>query len=189
MTLDLDLSEDLTPLRVALGSGLDALPSEQHSVVLTLELNQAAGEGLQRCIDDLLHLSDNSMRVEQLPGRVYFAFEGLDRDPRQVHNIPECREMLLALHRRWPYWMHFLAPVPELWTVLLLCLLPLGPGIRLPNGRIGHELDRKALKNLMLDLSGALNDLHVQHRVKLADRQRIFKSAMQAIEKAAGARL
>src|SRR5690606_17132307 len=106
-----------------------------------------------------------------------------------VHTIPECRDMLRALHERWPYWLHFLAPVPELWTVLLLCLLPLGPGVRLPNGRIGHELDRRALKNLMLDLTIALNDLHEQHKVKLADRQRIFKAAMHAIEQATGARL
>lgn len=189
MELDLDLGMDATPLRVALGSGLDALPSEQHPVVLTLDLADARGEGLERCIEDLLHLSDNSMRVAQLPAGIYFAFNGLDRDPRQVHNIPECREMLLALHRRWPYWMHFLAPVPELWTVLLLCLLPMGPGVRLPNGRIGHELDRKALKDLMLDLSSALNDLHVQHRVKLAERQRIFKGAMGAIEQATGSRV
>lgn len=189
MELDLDLSADAAPLRLALGSGLDALPSEQRSVVLTLSLADASGEGLERCVEDLLHLSDNSMRVEQLPGGLYFSFDGLDRDPRQVHNIPECREMLLALHRRWPYWMHFLAPVPELWTVLLLCLLPLGPGVRLPNGRIGHELDRKALKNLMLDLSGALNDLHAQHKVKLAERQRIFKASVHAIEQATGSRV
>ena len=67
--------------------------------------------------------------------------------------------------------------------------MPLGPGVRLPNGRIGHELDRKALKNLMLDLTIALNDLHEQHKVKLVDRQRIFKAAMQAIEQATGSRV
>jgi hypothetical protein len=187
--MDLDLSADTAAPRVALGSGLDALPTELHRLVLTLDLADASGEGLGRCVEDLLHLSDNTLRVEQLSAGLYFAFNGLDRDPRQVHSIPECRDMLRALHQRWPYWMHFLAPVPELWTVLLLCLLPLGPGVRLPNGRIGHELDRKALKNLMLDLSNALNDLHEQHKVPLASRQRIFKAAMHAIEQATGARL
>lgn len=186
--MPLDHPDD-TPQRLALGSGLDALPTELHRLVLTLNLSDASGAGLARCVEDLLHLSDNTIRVEQLTAGVYFAFNGLDRDPRQVHTIPECRDMLRALHERWPYWLHFLAPVPELWTVLLLCLLPLGPGVRLPNGRIGHELDRKALKNLMLELTNALNDLHEQHRVPLANRQRIFKAAMQAIEQATGSRV
>lgn len=177
------------PPRIALGTGLAALPGGARQVVFTLELRDAEEERLALCARDLQQLSDHPARVEQLTGSVLFAFNGLERDPRQVHTIPECRDVLRSLHERWPYWMHFLAPEPDLWTVLLLCLLPLGPGVRLPNGRIGHELDRKALKNLVLDLTTAMHELHDRHKVALAARQRIFKSAMQAIERATGARI
>ncbi|MBX3608873.1 MAG: hypothetical protein KF871_03175 [Hydrogenophaga sp.] len=177
------------PPRVALGTGLAALPADADRVVLTLDVHDAEPERLTLCVRDLKQLSASPAQIERFTGSVYFAFRGLERDPRQVHTIPECREVLRGLHGRWPYWMHFLAPEPDLWTVLLLCLLPLGPGVRLPSGRIGHELDRKALKNLVLDLTSAMHELHDQHRVALAARQRIFKNAMQAIERATGARI
>jgi hypothetical protein len=177
------------PPRLALGTGLVALPTGLSGVVFTLELRDAEPERLALCARDLQQLSDNAARTEQFMGSVFFAFNGLERDPRQVHTIPECRDVLRGLHERWPYWMHFLAPEPDLWTVLLLCLLPLGPGVRLPNGRIGHELDRKALKNLVLDLTIALNELHDRHKIALAARQRIFKGAMKAMERATGARI
>ncbi|NIU62799.1 MAG: hypothetical protein GWN66_18370, partial [Pseudomonas stutzeri] len=67
---------DDTPQRLPLGSGLDALPTELHRLVLTLNLADASGEGLGRCVEDLLHLSDNTIRVEQLTAGVYFAFNG-----------------------------------------------------------------------------------------------------------------
>lgn len=178
-----------TPPRIALGSGLAALPAAAGPVVFTLELRDTEPERMALCVRDLEQLSDQPARTEQFTGAVFFAFNGLERDPRQVHTIPECRDVLRGLHERWPYWMHFLAPEPDLWTVLLLCLLPLGPGVRLPNGRIGHELDRKALKNLVLDLTIALNELHDRHKVALAARQRIFKGSMQAMERATGARI
>ena len=73
---------DGTPQRLALGSGLDALPTELHRLVLTLNLADGSGEGLGRCVEDLLHLSDNTIRVEQLTAGVYFAFSGLDAAQR-----------------------------------------------------------------------------------------------------------
>lgn len=177
------------PPRIALGTGLAALPPGSMNVVFTLEVGDNEPGRLKLCARDLQQLSDSAQRTEQLTGHVFFAFNGLERDPRQVHTIPECRDLLRALHERWPYWMHFLAPEPDLWTVLLLCLLPLGPGVRLPNGRIGHELDRKALKNLVLDLTIAMHELHDHHKLALAERQRIFKASMKAMERATGARL
>ncbi len=176
------------PPRVALGTGLAALPTGQSGVVFTLELQDALPARLRRCARDLLHISDNVVCTEQLTGRMFFAFNGLERDPRQVHTIPECREVLRGLHRRWPYWMHFLAPEPDLWSVLLLCLLPLGPGVRLPNGRIAHELDHEALQNLITELTVAVNELHYHHKVEATASKRIQARAMRAMGRATGAR-
>lgn len=175
------------PPRVALGSGLGALASGTPSVVFTLELRDALPGRLRRCAGDLLELADHETYTRQLAGRTFFAFNGLERDPRQVHTIPECRDVLRGLHDRWPYWMHFLAPEPDLWAVLLLCLLPLGPGVRLPNGRIAHDLDPEALADLKAQLTGALKELHYHHKVADDASARIQTRALRAMQRATGA--
>lgn len=180
---------DPAPPRVALGSGLGALPANARSVVLTLDARDVAPERLRYCVHDLRLLSELPEQAERFTASVYFAFNGLERDPRQVHTIPECREVLRSLHAKWPYWMHHLAPVPDLWTVLLLCLLPLGPGVRLPSGRIGHQLDRVALGNLVEDLTRAMQELHYRHNVAPEKRERIHKNALRAIHGATGSRI
>ena len=174
--------------RVRLGSGLASLGTDVTALVLAIDLDQVTGLALDHCVDDLEHLSGSAARCQQLAGSVYLAFNGLDRDPRQVHAIPECRTALQALHARWPYWLHFLAPVPDLWTVWLLSLMPQTPVERLPDGRVGRRMDPAALEELMLDLTLAMNDLHDLHKLPLATRQAIFKAARGAVEAATGIR-
>jgi hypothetical protein len=174
--------------RVRLGSGLESLGADVSALVLAIDLDQATGLALEHCVDDLVHLSGSAERTHQLAGAVYLAFNGLERDPRQVHAIPECRAVLQALHARWPYWLHFMAPVPDLWTVWLLSLLPQTPEERLPDGRVGRRMDPQALEELMLDLTLAMNDLHDQHKLPLAARQAIFKAARSAVEASTGIR-
>lgn len=175
-------------LRVRLGAGLATASADVPAVVLAIDLERATGVALDACVADLEHLSDSAERTRQWAGAVYLAFNGLDRDPRQVHAIPECRAVLQALHARWPYWLHFLAPVPDLWTVWLLSLLPQTPEERLPDGRIGRRLDPVVLEELMLDLTLAMNDLHDRHKLPLAQRQQLFKAARGAVELATGIR-
>ena len=174
--------------RVRLGSGLEALSTDATALVLAIDLDQVTGLALDHCVADLEHLSGSAARTRQFAGAVYLAFNDLDRDPRQVHAIPECRTVLQALHARWPYWLHFLAPVPDLWTVWLLSLLPQTPVERLPDGRVGRRMDPVALEELMLDLTLAMNDLHDRHKLPLAARQAIFKAARGAVEAATGIR-
>ncbi len=177
------------PPRVPLGSGVAALPTDLSRVVFTLELKDSEPDRLLRCVHDLLLLLESPAHIEQLAGGVFFAFNGLERDPRQVHNIPECRTVLRGLHARWPYWMHFLAPEPDLWSVLILSLLPPGQGVRLPNGRIGLELDQQALIALVQELTVALRELHTHLKVAPATHKRMLKHATRAIERATGTRL
>ena len=174
--------------RVRLGSGLEALGTDATALVLAIDLDQVTGLALDHCVADLEHLSGSAARTRQFAGAVYLAFNDLDRDPRQVHAIPECRTALQTLHARWPYWLHFLAPVPDLWTVWLLSLLPQTPVERLPDGRVGRRMDPVALEELMLDLTLAMNDLHDLHKLPLATRQAIFKAARGAVEAATGIR-
>jgi hypothetical protein len=176
-----------SPPRIALGTGWPGLPDGPRPVVVALD-PRPTGPALDDCIDDLRRLIDDVALTRRFAGQLMIAFEGIERDPRQVHVIPACRDWLQALHRRWPYWLHFLAPVPDQWAMWLLAVLPPQTPVTLPNGRRGRRIDRVALDELLLILISAMQELHHHHQIPPEERQRITDAAFDAIERATGVR-
>jgi hypothetical protein len=167
-----------------LGNSLDKIPADVNNIVLLLSPEVAAKQGIGSIIDDLMTLSDSKAHMSQFANGVCFSIIGFDDDPREVPDIPECRQLIAQIHNLWPYWMHFLAPVPEMWSVLLLCLLdietvpvPLKPGVV---GRKIRNMDQ--YRSLLMGMLDATGQLHFHHQVSEEVNARIIEQAMDAID-------
>jgi hypothetical protein len=73
-------------------------------------------------VSELMALSDSHEAVLANASRYTLRFEGLGKDRREIYEIPAARNFFCAVHTQWPYWMHFLAPTPENFALVLLML-------------------------------------------------------------------
>jgi hypothetical protein len=80
--------------------------------------------------------------------------------------------------------MHFLAPIPDLWATFLLCLTPPAPPVDIGQGKFARQYDPAPFKGLLLAQLQAMNNLHQLHALDVPTRQRIFQTAMSAVDAA-----
>lgn len=111
------LNEKHPPLIVLLVS-----PRELH------ELDTSSATNLLRA------MTCSPDRARQHARALDLVFEGLETDPREIPEIPECRRWLKQLHAEWPHMLHVLTSESAVLAFNTLC-----PGqiIRAPDGRIG----------------------------------------------------
>jgi hypothetical protein len=166
------------------GSGVPDIDADVAAVVLVFSRAEVEQLRSGRAVDDLMQLSDNARLRVQLGHGLYFSFDGYDSDPREVHQIPECQRYLQAIHEQWPYWMHFLAPEPGLWAVMLLGLTGGGTPVGAQAGRVGHSVESEQLHGVVNRMLLAMNVLHSQMNMRVSDRMLHFQASMEAIEKA-----
>lgn len=170
------------PQPFVLGSGLHDVPPDVGGICLVFDREEVANPRVGRCVDDLMYLSNSAEHCRRFANSVVFVFDGYNDDPREVHEIPECRAFLATLNAHWPYWMHFLAPIPDLWATFLLCLTPPGPPVAIGEGKFARRYDPGAFKELLLAQLHAMNNLHQLHTLDVPTRQRIFQTAMSAVD-------
>lgn len=168
---------------IQLGTGLANIDPDVGGICLMISREEVINPRVGRSVDDLMHLSTCPDRTRRFAHTVLLAMDGWNDDPREIHRIPECRAYLTALTAQWPYWMHFLAPIPDLWGVLLMAQMPPTKRVQLSPGQFAVEYDRTALRQLLSNLVNAMNDLHQHHGLDVKTRQQIFEVTMQAIEK------
>lgn len=77
---------------------------------------------------------------------------------------------------------HFLAPIPDLWAIFLLSLTPPAPPVDIGEGKFARRHDPGAFKGLLLEQLHEMNNLHQLHALDVPTRQRIFQSAMSAVD-------
>lgn len=96
------------------GSNMDQLLSDPNiqfdqGVILIIFSKQNVDAGLTGdALDRLRNLSDNRDFVIRFAGKMMFAFEGFDQDPREICQIPECVKFMRAVEQEWPYFFWFL---------------------------------------------------------------------------------
>ncbi len=127
-------------------------------------------------------LSEDDRLRRQLAHGVLFTFSGWDADPREVSDIPECRRYLQALHKEWGFWMHFLAPLPDLWAVLLLSLVKKGEQLPPRGKRRPIVVDPTEVTALVTGMALPLDLLHDDMGLDDRERAEIFERSMAAIE-------
>jgi hypothetical protein len=169
------------PQTFVLGSGLRNVPSDVGGICLVFDREEMANPRIGRSVEDLMYLSNSRAHCLTFANSVFYVFAGYDDDPRELHDIPEVRHFLSLLHARWPCWLHFFAPIPDLWSTFLLCLIPTADRVAVGEGRFARRHDPSALKALVFAQIQAMNDLHQLHGIDTPTRQRIFKTSMSAI--------
>jgi hypothetical protein len=165
-----------------LGSGLDSIPADVGGICVVVSRDEVDNPRVGRSVDDLMHLCGTRENTERFASAVLLVFDGYNDDPRAIHEIPECRQYLSQLHAQWPYWMHFLAPIPDQWSMLLLSLLPRAQRITMPNGAVASHYDEQHMRDLLLHLTSAMNNLHKQHGIERALAKQVFDDAIAAID-------
>jgi hypothetical protein len=168
------------------GRGAPNIGPEVDALCLVFSRDETAPARVGRSVDDLMLLTDDDRLRRQLAHGVFFSFDGWDDDPREIFFIPECRSYLRELHAQWPYWLHFLAPVPELWSVLLLCLAdPELAGEGEP-GKLPLSLPPGQLRRIVGGMLAPMNLLHEQMGLHAQQRQQIFEGSIGAIQQLLG---
>ncbi len=169
------------------GSGWpDQMPSDLDAICLVFSRDEVCGLRVGRAVDDLMRLSEDAQLRQALAHRLFFSFEGWDQDPREVHAIPECRRYLHALNAQWPYWLHFLAPEPAMWGVLLLTLLE-GPHAgghaeHRDAGQSTHGVNMNPVHELMEAMLRPMNALHADMALTRLQSDAIFTRSMAAVQ-------
>jgi len=62
-------------------------------------------------------------RLREMMGCMSFCIEGYDRDPREIHSIPEVRQFYAAFHQAWPYWLYFCTLQEDGLKMMVTCCL------------------------------------------------------------------
>lgn len=168
--------------RWALGEGAPVIGPDVDAVCLVFSRDETQSLRIGRSVDDLMALSDDQRLRRQLAQGVFFSFDGWQDDPREVVCIPQCRQYLRELHAQWPYWLHFLAPEPAQWSVLLLCLASSAQVASKVPGRTALRVDVTEVRQIVQGMLPALNLLHQDMALDERQRQQIFERSMAAIQ-------
>lgn len=105
-----------------LGCGRPEITPDVELLVLEIHREEIEAGAVGRVASELMELSESPQLRRQLAHGVLFICGGYDHDPREIWQIPEICKFLSALAGQWNYFLHFLAPLPDFWAVLLLAL-------------------------------------------------------------------
>jgi hypothetical protein len=106
------------------------------------------------------------------------------RAERSIRPLPQCRQYLRQLHAHWPYWLHFMAPMPDQWSVLLLCLTDSAQVAGAEAGKMKLTVNPGEIRRLLEAMLVPLNLLHDDMGLAELQRREIFERSMGAIEAA-----
>jgi len=164
------------------GQGIPEIAEDVDAIVLDFSRQEVEGLCVGRAVDDLMLLSDDRRLRRQLAHSVLFCFSGWDADPREVNDIPECRRYLQALHQQWNFWLHFLAPLPDMWSVLLLCLVEKGEHQPWDGQRRAFRVNPVEVKSLVTAMVLPSRLLHDDMGLAERERAEIVDRSLAAID-------
>ncbi len=99
----------------------------------------------------------------------------------EVHQIAQCRDYLAAVHRQWPYWLHFLAPSPDMWAVLILCLATRTAPAAATGGKKGTSIEAGEIGAMIEGMLQPLSLLHDTMGLSQEEGHAIFERSLRAI--------
>lgn len=161
-------------------AGQEQMPEigpDVDGVCLVFDRDEVEQLRVGRAASNLLALADDPALARRLTHSVFFVFDGYNDDPRELHSIPQACTFLRSLHASFPWWLHYLAPVPDQWAVLLRCLLA-EPGA---DGQAKPVTWGQA-SQLVLDMCKPLNVLHAQIGLPADKAKAVFDTSFAAIQ-------
>lgn len=162
-------------------AALDVAP-DVAAVNMIVTRGEAEGLRVGSALDGLLQLVEDERLRRQLVHGLVLSFEGWDGDSLDPSDVPAFRSYLRALHEHWPFWLHFLAPLPEQWSMLLLGLLPSDSSDRAGTPGPLRRVEFGEFWALMESLLAPMNLLHDQMRLGEAARHAVFDGSFAAVQ-------
>jgi hypothetical protein len=157
-------------------------PAKDQLLVIRIARESVATNDVRPLLDKLARLSATRAAALRWEGKLTFAFDGWDDDPRETAEIPEIRAYFLDVTAEWPFWFHYCEKVGD--TVLhVLRLLCRGHREQVRAGMVGWQFDDPGeLSRQMLLLFSYMNVLY--DRFDLSDdmNQRITEEVTQLLE-------
>ena len=108
--------------------------------------------------------------------RIEFSVHGYDDDSREIYEIPEVIDFLIALDEAWPYWMLFQHPEFRWLQVMAVCLCR---PARTGDGRV--TFDHELMPELMEKWFCSLNDLCHKFAISLTVNKRVSATAQSIL--------
>lgn len=147
-------------IRFTDASGFDAHGGTADLAVIAFTRAEVEASSVASAVERLLLFSDRGNYVRQFAGRVVLMFSGYDHDPRALPEVPECVRFIRDDDKHWSYWLHFLAPDPEVLRLPLMLRVDVQACIR-RNQQVGYRLKEPAQLAPVLDRwFTAMNVLH-----------------------------
>ena len=142
---------------------LDSAAASGDGVTLLVPLRHIERRHTGPLIVALMALTDSSARVQFLAGSVRIVFEGYGRDGRMPWLFSPVVRYFAAVHRMWPYWLHFVVTRPDTTLRTVLALLAQRQALRFADSVGGLPvLPHLGWKHrqVMRELVSAVNTLH-----------------------------
>ena len=135
-------------------------PAKDQLLVIRIARESVATNDVRPLLDKLARLSATRAEALRWEGKLTFAFDGWDDDPRETAEIPEIRAYFLDVTAEWPFWFHYCEKVGD--TVLhVLRLLCRGHREQVRAGMVGWQFDDPGeLSRQMLLLFSYMNVLY-----------------------------
>lgn len=99
-------------------------------MIISISRQEVEAGSIAPILSRLLQLTDSRDNVFGYHASVILSFDGYDREPQELFEIPELRAFIRALTAEWPHWLWFLKrgtnSIPLLFS--LLCEVQVVPG-------------------------------------------------------------
>ncbi len=152
-------------IKITIGNGDSVSEDAKDADFVIIEFGrQTVVDGLTGdALDRLMSLSDDRDLTVKLKGNVSFVFDGWGNDPREIHEIQECRRFFAELTNKWPYWFHFLEKEQYSVSIAVLMLCS-SEVVRREGNQAGSQIgNADELKRVMLRLFDGMNVLYEAH--------------------------
>jgi hypothetical protein len=161
-------------------------PAKDQLLVIQITRESVVTNDVRPLLDKLGRLSASRAEALRWEGKLTFAFDGWDDDPRETAEIPEIRAYFLDATAEWPYWLHFCEKVGD--TVLhVLRLLCRGHREQVRAGMVAWQFDDpQDISRQLLLLFGYTNELYDRLDLPEEMNRRITEEVAQLIESALG---
>lgn len=174
----------MTPsIKITDGTGIDTEAKDADFLVIQFSRALVEAGLIGDALDRLLSLSDSFEFTNKFASNMTIIFEGYDNDPRELHQIPECRHFFGQLTEKWPYWFHFMEKSGAGFDLIfqLLCSVTV---VQVDRGMVGFQFtDPDEVRQTMLRLFDGMNHLYESHGITEEVNERMTEEVLKAFDR------
>lgn len=170
------------PIKFSNGNHIDEEAVSADVIIIEFSKREIDVGQIGDALDRLYSISDNKDFFLKFEGRVDFAFEGYENDPREIYEIPECIKFFRTLSDHWPLWLHFINKKTESFALVLRLLADVEI-VASEDGRVGYAFkDPHQLGSVIQKLFDGMNALYEGHQCTEFQIEAMSEKVSKAID-------